>query len=395
MSTMTAVPIAPPDNPPPPLSAVPPPPAGAISAPPGGPVPASDEVLVAELTTLAAHIAAATCRFLVLLGEFDARGTWEQPGILSPVHWLGWRCGMGPVAAREHVRVARALRDLPLTVSTFAEGRLSYSKVRAITRVATDRTEADLVDIALAAPAHHVERLVRGLRTAQSVEDVNRRHGRRSLSWRWADDGSLLISGRFSPEDGALIVQVLEDRREQAAAELAGAEPVEDDDGLVPDRPAGQIDPNTADRRSLADALVELCTEAQQPDSSRPRTSRAAETVVHVTLADLRTGGAVTSPSAEELAPASPGGTGVTKSTEEEDVQGVTGIAPQSLTAESVTTTPRLEDGPALHPETARRLACDAGIVVEVHEDGVDISGRTLEVGAKVRKPGAALIRAL
>ncbi|WP_448071721.1 hypothetical protein [Georgenia yuyongxinii] len=80
-------------------------PTGALpgGAPPGGPVPESDEVLVTGLTTLAAHIAAATCRLLVLLGGFDARGAWAEHGILSAVHWLGWRCGMGAVAAREQV----------------------------------------------------------------------------------------------------------------------------------------------------------------------------------------------------------------------------------------------------------------------------------------------------
>ncbi|WP_193314600.1 HNH endonuclease signature motif containing protein [Georgenia ruanii] len=355
------------------------------TSPPGGPVPASDEALVDELTTVAAHIAAATCRFLVLLGEFDAREAWGEDGILSAAHWLGWRCGMGPVAAREHVRVARALRALPVTVRAFAQGRLSYSKVRAITRVATPQTEADLVDVALHAPAHHLERLVRGLRTTQTLEDSRERHARRHLSWRWADDGSLLLSGRFSPEDGALIVQALEVRRDRAEAELADTVPPEAD--APPRREDEPPDPTVADRRSLADALVELCAEAPVPGDDRPRTSRSPETVVHVTLADLR------SPTAPvdtvDTAPAVDGnGTAPLMASD-------AAPPPQALATESLVTTPRLDDGPALHPETARRLACDAGIVVEVHDDGVGVSGRTLEVGAKVRKPTAALIRAL
>src|SRR5690606_14642407 len=114
---------------------------------------AEAEALGDELALLAAHIAAATCRFLVLLGEFDAREGWGGAGILSCAHWLGWRCGMSPGTAREHVRVARALRDLPLTVEAFGAGRLSYSKVRAITRVASPDTEADLLNTALHASA--------------------------------------------------------------------------------------------------------------------------------------------------------------------------------------------------------------------------------------------------
>jgi uncharacterized protein YciI len=382
--------------------------------PPGGPVPESDEALIDELTTLAGHIAAATCRFLVLLGELDARGAWGDQGILSAAHWLGWRCGMGPAAAREHVRVARALRALPVTVAAFAQGRLSYSKVRAITRVAGPETEADLVEMGLHAPAHHLERLVRGLRTAQSTEDVRRRHGGRHLSWRWAEDGSLLLSGRFSPEDGALIVQVLEDRRDRAVAEMAGAEPApEARETMFGGEDCEPLDPLVADRRSLADALLELCAEAPAEGADRPRTSRAAETVVHVTLADLcspssDTSGAVATgrPAALPTTVNAPGADVPTAGDGEKRLETPddgedrptpdgNGRPLQALAAESLATTPRLEDGPALHPETARRLACDSGIVVAVHDDDVEVSGRTLEVGARVRKPGAALVRAL
>ncbi|KAE8762835.1 HNH endonuclease signature motif containing protein [Georgenia thermotolerans] len=370
-------------------------PASRPPAPPGGPVPDSDEALIDELTTLAAHIAAATCRFLVLLGEFDAREAWGDYGILSAAHWLGWRCGMGPAAAREHVRVARALRALPVTVGAFAQGRLSYSKVRAITRVATPRTEADLVDIALHAPAHHLERLVRGLRTAQSLQDVLDRHASRRLSWRWAEDGSLLLSGRFSPEDGALIVQALEARRDRAVAELAGTAPPEAD---APGREEDeQPDPTLTDSRSLADALVELCAETRDVGDDRPRTSRSPETVVHVTLADLRSPGAPAGappvPAADDNLPRT--AASAPDARPPAPTERAAAPPPQALAADALPATPRLDDGPPLHPETARRLACDAGIVVEVHDDGVGVSGRTLEVGAKVRRPTAALVRAL
>ena len=82
---------------------------------------------------LAGHLAAATCSFLLMVGEYDERGSWATWECLSCAHWLNWRCGVGMTAAREQVRVARRLRELPLVRATFARGEISYSKVRAIT----------------------------------------------------------------------------------------------------------------------------------------------------------------------------------------------------------------------------------------------------------------------
>src|SRR5699024_11492701 len=84
----------------------------------------------------AAVVAGATCLFLLMLADFDARGGagWFV-GLKSTAHWLAWACSKSPGAAREHVRVARALPSMPLTVTEFQAGRLSYSKVREISRV--------------------------------------------------------------------------------------------------------------------------------------------------------------------------------------------------------------------------------------------------------------------
>src|SRR2546421_9780515 len=87
-----------------------------------------------EIRELAGHIAAATCRWLLLVAEFDRRSGWAVDGVLSMAHWLSWKCGLGLVAAREHVRVARALEQLPLLREAFMAGRVSYSKVRARVR---------------------------------------------------------------------------------------------------------------------------------------------------------------------------------------------------------------------------------------------------------------------
>src|SRR5881394_3840539 len=90
-----------------------------------------------ELATLAAHIYAGTCRWLELVAELDRRGGWAESGCGSCAEWLAWRCALAPRAAREHVRVARRLPELPLIHAAFARGELSYAKVRALARVAT------------------------------------------------------------------------------------------------------------------------------------------------------------------------------------------------------------------------------------------------------------------
>src|SRR5947209_19064386 len=95
------------------------------------------ERVEAELCELAAHMDAGLCRWLVLLGEYDARGGHETWECRSAAQWASWRCGVAPTTAWEHVRVARALRDLPAMTEAFAGGQLSYSKVRGLTRIST------------------------------------------------------------------------------------------------------------------------------------------------------------------------------------------------------------------------------------------------------------------
>ena len=115
---------------------------------PGGQAPVPLERVEAQICELAGHLAAATCRFLVLLGEFDARRGWASWEMNSCAQWLSWKCQMSSGTAREHVRVARALRDLPVICGEFGAGRLSYAKVRALTRIATPATEAGLAELA-------------------------------------------------------------------------------------------------------------------------------------------------------------------------------------------------------------------------------------------------------
>src|SRR5438132_7184927 len=93
-----------------------------------------------EIAELSAHIEAATAHLLDLIREFDARGGWNN-GFRSCAHWLSWRVGIELGAARERVRVARALPSLPRVADALARGELSYAKVRALARVATPEPE--------------------------------------------------------------------------------------------------------------------------------------------------------------------------------------------------------------------------------------------------------------
>jgi hypothetical protein len=172
-------------------------------APVVAPCPRPLERLEAEIVELSSQLTAATSRLLGLVGEFDAVEGWRQWGMRSTAHWLSWQCGLGLTAGREQVRVARALRGLPLVSAEFAAGRLSYSKVRAVSRVATAETEATLVGWAVHATAAQLDRLVAAQRRVTRTADVRARHDARYLSWRWDDDGSLTGSFRLPPEQGA------------------------------------------------------------------------------------------------------------------------------------------------------------------------------------------------
>src|SRR5215218_2205933 len=155
--------------------------------PSGSPLPE----LAAAITAGAVRLAAATAAWLRLIAEFDEREGWHGYGIASCSHWLAWQCGLSPGAAREHVRVARSLQSLPLIEAAFADGCLSYSKVRALTRIAEPDSEPSLLEVALELTASQVERTVRQWRRADAggapMED------RRAFEHWWDDAGMLTV----------------------------------------------------------------------------------------------------------------------------------------------------------------------------------------------------------
>ncbi len=169
-----------------------------------------------EIAELSVHLEAATARLLDLIREFDAHGGWGN-GFRSCADWLSWRVGLDPGAARERVRVARALGTLPLLARALARGELSYAKVRALTRVATPETEEQLLAFGRAGTAAHVERLVRGWRRMDRIaeaRETERQHVSRELHVYQDGDGMIAVRGRLTPEVGALLVQALAAARE-------------------------------------------------------------------------------------------------------------------------------------------------------------------------------------
>src|SRR5687767_3995419 len=141
------------------------------------------DALGERIAELAARIHAATYELLVMLLEYDQGRGWNN-GFLSCAHWLNWRTGIDLGAAREKVRVARALPGLPRIAAALACGSISYAKVRAVTRVATPETEQRLLDVALAGTASHVEQIVRAWRQTDPViaaQEANAQHLSRHL----------------------------------------------------------------------------------------------------------------------------------------------------------------------------------------------------------------------
>ena len=166
-----------------------------------------------QITELCSYIYAAESRLLTLIREFDEKKCWADLGLYSCAHWLNFKCGIGINAAREKVRVANALVKLPKISKRLSKGELSYSKVRAITRIADETNEDYLLMIAKHGTAHHVEKLVSKYRTAKRLQDsavANEQYCDRELNHYYDHAGCLVIKARLPAEQGALIIKALE-----------------------------------------------------------------------------------------------------------------------------------------------------------------------------------------
>src|SRR3954468_299941 len=187
------------------------------------------ERLEAQICEGAAHLAAGVGRWLLLVGEFDRRKGYERWECRSTAFWLNWHCGISVRTAQDQVRVGRALLDYPRIAETLCSGQLSYSKVRAITRVVTPETEATLIDLASAVPTSQIERIVAG-RKRVDVLDNAASNKARHLDAYYDDDGSLVGMFRLGPDEGAALLAALtlgKDvlRDQKRSAERPGADP--------------------------------------------------------------------------------------------------------------------------------------------------------------------------
>ena len=121
----------------------------------------------------------------------------------SCAHWLNWKCGVALGAAREKVRVARALENLPKISAAMARGELSYSKVRAITRVAGAETEDYLLTIAQHGTADSRRETRSRASPRQEAEELSRearQQAGRSVMLRYDEDGSLILNAGCPPK---------------------------------------------------------------------------------------------------------------------------------------------------------------------------------------------------
>ena len=339
-----------------------------------------------EIATLAARIDAATYELLVLIRKFDEEEGWNC-GFLSCAHWLTWRIGLAPSAARERVRVARALGELQLMSEAMKRGELSYSKVRALTRVARPDTEQELVEAARAATAAQIERIVRAWRridrSVEAAED-ELRDASSHVTTHIDENGMFVIRGRLAPEAGEVVMKAL-----KAAGEKLYAEGQEDRP------PVGKV---------RADALALVAESALKGGLDPGSSGDRYQVVVHVSEEEL---------SVPEQLPA----VGCTSCVSAETPPArVSAEAPPTHPQEYVVPTAEAEhvstEAPAgRHPangrpsprgawlgdsqvpvsaEKARRVACDAGRVRITHR-----SSQILSVGRKTRTIPPPIRRAL
>jgi hypothetical protein len=339
-----------------------------------GPDPRFADLDDAELERRFCHdasaITAAMCRWLELLGELVRRGVWADQGAKTPGTWLSWRVGIDGSTAREYVRIALRLRDLPAVRDRFADGTLSYSKVRAITRVAVAASADQLLTWADHATAAQLETIVRGLRTVQRAqrdelpagEDPRYRQQVRVLA-----DGTAVMTVRGPAEE---ILALDEDVRALADALVADRLGDAGGDATDPRHHTG-LDGDAAGRASDLD------------DGPPPRRGTAAdrvEALVHTVAAAAVAGTPVDT-------------SGLDRHTlvVQVDARDLAVEPPHTRRPDPVAVRDPLGRLRSMDRRVLRRLACGAGVVTAT----VDADGAPLDVGRRRRRTTAALRRAV
>jgi Domain of unknown function (DUF222)/HNH endonuclease len=319
----------------------------------------STERLEAEICTLAGQLAAATCRFLDLIADYDQREAWAKWEMRSCADWLSWKCQLAPGTARDHVRTARAIQKLPVIHREFAAGRMSYSKVRALARIAAPETDADLAEMTVLMTASQVERFARAYQ--QCSQDQSPREPRRRLKWRFdPDSGEMSMTIQLPPAQGAVVLQALR----AAVGDLDHPHEKQDkdraDDKIVDLASDQWPDEYKVDAENLADALVEVSGNYLRGKITAADNADIYQVIIHTTAGALANAGV----SAETPAgPADPCRTGRC----------------------------HLEDGSGIGPGDAALIFCDATTSVITH----DADGTILSVGRRTRKVPPRIRRAV
>ncbi len=405
----------------------------------------SVDELEEEIAELCTHIDAATYRLLRAIGEFDRREAWGW-GFQSTAHWLTWRVGIDLVTAREKVRVARALENLPRISDTFRQGKVSYSKVRAMTRMATAENEEYLLYIAENGTASDVETLVRAYRRSNRREDLDearRQREERYLEMYTDEDGMVVIRGRLPQEVAALLEKALEaamdalNEEEKAGDEGKGSviaartgireQPTDlapPDDSAESQRHAAAasvipaqagIQKHSVDVRLCLDS-AESCPPAVIPtdmetpqhhiDLHLPKSFRKSLTrsdddsaesspsrVIPLRVGMPQSGDTFAQRRVDALGLLAEAalGRGLGRTVRGEPYQVMIHVDADVLAGKSHDGRCELENGEGISAESCRRLACDAPHVTVAE----DAEGNVLHIGRKARKISKPLWRAL
>lgn len=336
------------------------------------PIPDSDQALTDELTRLAGHINAANYRFLKLLAALIERNAWGgDSGMKTPAHWLNYYCGIDLGAAREKVRVAKALQSLPQIDQAFASGAISYSKVRAMTRSATPNNEAALLNIARHGTAQHVEMLVRQHQRVQRLQQAKNNqpttgHAERQLNWFYDEDGMLVIKGRFAAEEGAVLVKALE----------AALDAIEQDSLPEPTQETTQEPTQVPTPEPTPEQASDVSAETSSPEMAEPTFPRKRADALQL-LGE------------HYLATRQQGPQPLTSADKYQvfihlDAQTGHRTDVSSMAA-------NIHDGPLLSDAASKRITCDASVVTVRRDD----TGNVLNIGRKTRVVPPAIRRAL
>ena len=312
----------------------------------------------------AAHIDAAHHRMLTKLRVFDTGGGWAKQGFRSCAQWLSWRVGWTPATAREHVRVANALGQLRKVDEALRTGQVSYSKVRAITRVATPENEDVLLEQAQLTTGHQLEQICRKYASVRAHEHDTRPSDdldRRCVRRRETTGGMVMIQATLHPEEAAQVWAAIE---RIAAERCREKQPEEVDEDVERETPT-----NASAGAQIDNGVGGLASLTSRGQWQTPAFDRASA-LVSMAEAVLRGDRPQRSPT--ELVISLP----------------VEALHEQPTHVENIGC---CRDGTPISSVIARRLACDAGILAMVE----DSRGSPLAVGRKQRTIAGALKRAL